>query len=199
MDIVLIPSGKIMDWCLEINKRSFLREKGRFHMSTEDFVPHISLLLGCVSSDSIPTITNGLKRILQGIHPINITSEGVMLVKKNDGNRGMFSVEASDELRNLHEKVIEKFKQDVVKCNSTEVFYDGKKGISDISKSNINTFIELCAYENFHPHINLGSFDSDKYCKDIRFPISSLADEVALFHVGDGCTCREKLFSFKLV
>jgi len=199
IDVVLIPSGDILDLCLEINKRSFLHNKGRFHMSTEDFVPHISLLLGCVTNDKIPIIIDGLKSILRDVRPIKITAEGIMLVQKNDGNRGMFSVKVSDDLRILHEKVAGEFKQYLIKCNSPEVFYGGKKDISDISKSNLNSFIESAAYENFRPHINLGSFDSDKYSEDIQFPISSTSDEVALFHVGDGCTCREKLCSFKLV
>lgn len=196
IDIVLLLTEEIMDLCIAINRESFKHGKGRFLMSKEDFVPHISLTLGCIDEEKLPEIIKTIESISQDQEPLALKLEGIGLFQRDDGKRGYLKINISEELRNLHKKVLDAVSDKLVKCDSADVLIEGNiTGISITSKNILNNYKESYAYEKYNPHITLCSYDSDQFSKDIDFPIKSTASKIALFQIGDGCTCRKLVYS----
>jgi len=196
IDIVLLLSEEITDLCIAINKESFKHGKGRFLMSKEDFVPHISLTLGCIDEEKLPEIIKAIKSISQNQEPLVLNLEGIRLYQRDDGKRGTIKINISKELRFLHKKMLDAVSDKLVKCDSADVLIEGNiTGISATSKNILNNYKESHAYDKYNPHITLCSYDSDQFSKDIDFPIQFTASKIALFQVGDGCTCRKLIYS----
>jgi len=199
IDIVLLPPENIMDLCIKINRESFKHGKGRFLMSLVDFVPHISLTLGCINKEKLPNIIKNIKKISENQNPLSLKIEGVELYQREDGKRGFLKLNISKELKNLHKKILNLVSNELFKCNSADVLVEGNKtGMSVTSKKILNNYKEFYAYDKYNPDITLCSYDSDQFSKDINFPITFITDKIAIFQIGDGCTCRKLICSFDL-
>ena len=56
--VAIIPPDEILNLCIQINQEAFKNNKGRFRISKTDFIPHISLALGCIDEKNIDEIIN---------------------------------------------------------------------------------------------------------------------------------------------
>ncbi len=192
IDIVLLPPKEIMDICFLINERAFEVGKGRFRMGVEEFVPHISLTLGCVEEGDLDSVIEVVKEVVSQQEVLRLRATGVGLIRRDDGDRGWLKVEVSDGLRDLHKNIIDVVSDRLVGCESSDVLVDGDvTGISETSKKILNNYRESYSYEKYNPHLSLCCFDSDRFAEGVEFPIDFFANEVAVFRIGDGCTCRE--------
>ena len=194
--IVLLPTEEIMDLCIAINKEAFKHRKGRFLMSKKDFVPHISLTLGCIDEEKLPEIIKKIELISQNQKPLELKLEGICLYQRDDGKRGTMKINISKELKNLHKNILDAVSDKLMRCDSADVLIEGNiTGISATSKNILNNYKESHAYDKYNPHITLCSYDSDQFSKEIDFPIKFTASKIALFQIGDGCTCRRLIYS----
>ncbi len=203
IDIVLVPPKEVIDLCLQVNAKAKSLGKSFFTLSQNDFIPHISLTLGCVEEASIPLITEKLRKLSEEQLALNLELTGLKTYTKANGDKTVyFEVKISDELRELHESSIKIAKPYLVSCSDASVLVEGEKtGIAESSFNILNNYVEDYAFENYHAHISIGSFDfeeKESVVSNEKFPLSFKASTLSLFQVGNRCTCREKLFSMNL-
>jgi 2'-5' RNA ligase len=196
--VVLIPSDEIVELCIKINKRAFDVGKGRYKLGKKDFIPHITLVLGCIKQDNLENVKSIVKQILRSQISLKLKTSGIELYKREDGNRSFLQVGISERLRHLHETVLEKISNFLTSCDSANVLFEGDKtGISDSSMKILNNFKKEYSRENYNPHITLHCYDADKFSQGIKFPILFRANRIAICHLGNGCVVRKILFESK--
>ncbi|MAG60797.1 hypothetical protein CL619_03345 [archaeon] len=200
IDIALIPSDEVIDYCLNINKRAKDLDKAFFELGKEDFIPHISLALGCVDEKDIAFISNKLNEILEDKTEIDLDISGFGKYAQKDGSYTLYlDIVISDILRSFHEKAIEIVRPFLVESKDALVLVEGEEtSISEGSMKILNNYIESYAYENFHPHISLGVFDFEEKEEFTKTPLKFKVSKLSLFHVGNRCTCRRETSSVNL-
>jgi 2'-5' RNA ligase len=174
IDIALIPNKEIIDLCVELTKDT---EKP---LGTDDFLPHVSLFLGCVEEENVPKIID----IVKQYEAVDITISELRLSKRTQSYH--LDIEETPELVSLHKEILAKVRLFHVPEASPKELIDGNKtGISETSKDILNHYAER---ETYWPHITL-RLPEKAY---INLPITS-STTIELYQVGDGCQCRRKL------
>ena len=125
-----------------------------------------------------------------------------LLNELNVQKKAYFQIELNDKLLALHTKVAEIVRPYLLPCKDASVLVEGEKtGISESSSRFLNNFLKDYAFENYHAHISLGCFDFEEkemLLENISLPIKFKASTVSIYQIGDGCTCREELYSVQL-
>ncbi|MBT4446909.1 hypothetical protein HOA92_07395 [archaeon] len=203
IDIVLVPPKEIQVLCFAVNKAAAKVAKSRFEFGQNDYVPHITLILGCVEETSIPKIQKLLQQLVVDYSVLDLELSGFGLYEKlNVQKKAYFQIELNDKLLALHTKVAEIVRPYLLPCKDASVLVEGEKtGISESSSRFLNNFLKDYAFENYHAHISLGCFDFEEkemLLENISLPIKFKASTVSIYQIGDGCTCREELYSVQL-
>jgi hypothetical protein len=131
--------------CKELNRES---DKKDYVLFEDGYNPHLTLGMGSILIKDIDSFKNELKIIIEKIKTpeVKITSLGA-------GKYNHFSLEVSEELKNIHTNVfdlIQKYNAGIV---AKENFYKMKEHGSLVDW--VNNFKLNSAYENYHPHITL--------------------------------------------
>ncbi|MBW3019766.1 2'-5' RNA ligase family protein [Candidatus Woesearchaeota archaeon] len=199
IDVVLLPPEEIMDLCIEVNEKAFKKGKGRHKLNKVNCVPHISLTMGCVYDDKLPCMIRDLGKISAATEPLTLKITGVEMYGPEGERRGFLKINVPKKLRELHNEIHYRIARHVVNCDGPYVLVDGEStGISDSSKEMLNKHSKTQFGDDYNPHLTLCCYDSDKFCKDLKFPISFNVSKIALFQLGDGCTCKKLLNEFSL-
>ncbi len=183
IDVVLLLPENINKICKELNKESDKKD----YVSFEDgYNPHLTLGMGSILIKDIDNFKNELKIIVGKFESpeVKITSLGA-------GKYNHFSLEVSDELKNIHTYVfdlIQKYNAGIV---AKENFYEMKEHGSLVDW--VNNFKMNSAYENYHPHITLGIGIKEML---LAFPIIFKPKSVGFFHLGVHGTCKKLLGNF---
>jgi len=53
-------------------------------------------------------------------------------------------------------------------------------------------------FQNYNPHITLSCLEFENLGETIKFPVEFMSNKIAIFQLGDGCTCRKLIDSFSL-
>lgn len=190
VDIALIPSDEVIDLCLDINKAAWMKDKGRFRMSRQDRIPHVSLAMGFIEDEDIDELKNQLS--VMDHTPFNVDVLSLDHIERDGLRKAWLSVEVTDELRALHAKMFGLMRPYLVKSGSADGLFEGERtGINPTSLNILNNY-DRYAFENYKAHITLCCYDADSYASP-KLPVSFMADRIALCHLGDGCTCRRVL------
>ncbi|MBP7884679.1 hypothetical protein KAZ93_00565 [Patescibacteria group bacterium] len=110
VDIVLLPPPEIMDLCFELNKGIVARGGDITIFDRETCIPHISMLMGVMEEEDLPSIMADLHRIAQETKPFDLTIEELLLTQTPLGdNNYSFTLNKPDSLRQLHHTLFSKF------------------------------------------------------------------------------------------
>lgn len=195
IDVALFLPDDVRDTCIEINSKSAEQDKQYRPLGTQDYIPHITLSLGCVENEDIEKIKEFIDDIASQTKPLLLKLDKISYVKGDDGNSSMIDVAHSTALQELHENVMKKISPYLKEGASVEMIHKGDEtGLKDTSKLMLDTYKDRFALSHYYPHITLGCYDA-AYDK---FPLEFVADTIVLAQVGDGCTCRKVLHSAKL-
>ncbi|HUS73133.1 MAG TPA: hypothetical protein VMY06_08710, partial [Sedimentisphaerales bacterium] len=96
-------------------------------------------------------------------------------------------------LQSLHEKVMDKL-EPYLSSNVTEDMIYGGEEVAETTLLWIKKYREKVSFENFFPHITIGYGQIENH----SLPVSFVASELALCHLGNHCTCRKILVSIGL-
>lgn len=202
VDIVLIPSVEITDLSLEVSKKAKELNKTFLELGRNDFIPHISLALGSVEEENLPIIIEKLNELSKTTSEINLTlSDFGIFARKETEDTLHFKIEISNQLKELHLKAIEIIKPFLVQSNDASIIVEGEiTGINESSVKILNNYVSNYSNENYHAHISLGTFDflEKEEIVSNQFPLSFKATKLALFWVGNRCTCRKEISSIVL-
>ncbi|HLC77739.1 MAG TPA: hypothetical protein VJH92_01295 [Candidatus Nanoarchaeia archaeon] len=197
--LVLIPPENILDLCIKINERAFESGRGRFRLARDDYIPHITLAMDCISRGHFDEVVSDMSQTIKFQRAVYLEAREIELYTRGDGNRSFLKLNIPDDLRALHEKSLEILVPYSVNCDSADCLLEGDKtGMTDFTRKTINGFPTLYARERYNPHITLGCYDADQFSQDIQFPIPFEANRLVLAHLGNNCTVRKVLFETKL-
>jgi 2'-5' RNA ligase len=178
IDIVLLPPDNIHEKAVEINQEL---DTEQIDFSSEDTLPHLTLLMGCLAAEDIEKATAKLQQIAQSHSPLSLHLTKVV----QKGAMG-FDIERTPGLQKLHEVLIEEFKPILTYDASPVMFY--KPGeVKEDAVNYVNQFLEKYSRESFWPHITLGYGDYPE--KELNEPFTAF--RMALCHLGKHCTCRQ--------
>lgn len=87
IDIALLPPKEVMDIIINISRKA--DEKGNVEhlMSEEDFIPHISLCMGCAEESDIEKISNIVSNIANKFSPLKLKVSKLSYVTSSEGKK----------------------------------------------------------------------------------------------------------------
>jgi len=194
VDIVLLPSERVTNQAIEANKGLLKQYADRIILDKENCLPHISLAMGCMDERDITNIEKILKIIAEKYNPGQLSVLGINIGTNSLGEKvSAFEVKKTERLLSLHEEVMRRMEPYLSQDVTAEmVLSPPMAGESTLLW--IKNYPEKSAFENFFPHITIGYGQVDAFSFTAEFTASKLA----LFHMGNHCTCRKVLAAAEL-
>lgn len=184
IDVVLLPPEEIMDKAIEINNQF---KDDLIKLNKENCLPHISLCIGVVEEEDLVKI----KEIIDGI-VTNFSKLSLTINRINSEYTG-FDIKKEEELQRLHETIMKRLNNYLSYDATIEMCYS-PPSVVEKTLFWINNYKEKFGFDNFQPHITLGTSKIEDKEVEIKFTCSRLA----VCHLGDHCTCRKILYEVKL-
>lgn len=192
IDVVLLLPDEANDKIIAINEQAATKGLAWGPLRKDDFLPHLSLAMGCIEHDSLETVKSVVGAVASKFAPMNIDLFELYYAEMPDDAK-MYCLRAKNilELQQLHENLVNKLQQHFLyDCTKESLF--SKLGEYTKEPDYINKFHASYSFEAFDPHVTLRIKEEDG--KD-ALPITFTANEVAACHVGIMTTCRKKLFA----
>jgi hypothetical protein len=187
IDVVILPPESVMDMAIEQNRLLQKSRPDNIMLSKTHYLPHISIVMGCLSEDKL----DDADIVLQAIAARRSAMElQVPCIKTVSGNKTTvtYDIKLSHELITFHELVVSSFKPLLTQDASNEALADAPP-IESSSINWINHFIPQHCFDHFWPHITLGFGEPLKPFQ----PFSFKASRLAICHLGNHCTCKNIL------
>jgi 2'-5' RNA ligase len=189
VDVILLPPPDVMEKAMDMN--AAIQEAGSLDIALdrEKCLPHITIAMGCVKEEDIPRLVGILSGIAGSFAPIKLEAVA------SNGGRAWIRLVKTRDIELLHEIVMIRLSPFFNYKVSPEMIYrkNGRE-IHDLTMDYIRSFPISSSFENFTPHITVGTGEMDLEVK----PFSFVCAELALCHLGDFCTCRNVLSSHRL-
>lgn len=192
VDVAILPPDNIADKLIGINKQAAAKNMAWGPLGKEDFLPHLSLAMGCVQYDDLGTMKGVVEAVVAEFDPIPIELYELYYAEMSNGAK-MYCLRAkkTPKLQRLHENMVNGlqryFSHDCVK----ESLYS-KPGEEVVEPDYINKFHSSHTFQAFDPHVTLRI--KEEAGRD-ALPITFTANWVAACHVGIITTCRKKIFA----
>ena len=189
VDVALLLSEEMTNQAIEANKGLLRQCTDQIILDKENCLPHISLAMGCIDERNIPDIEKILQAIAKKYHPGQLSVLGINIGTNSLGEKvSSFEVKKTERLLSLHKEVMRRmapyFSHDVTAEMVLSPPIVGKSTLLWITN-----YPENSAFENFFPHITIGYGQVD----GLSFTAEFTASKLALFHLGNHCTCRKVL------
>ena len=115
IDIVILPSGNLLDLSFELNKRAFESGNAVELLRKDDFMPHLSILMGVVEHDKLPKLIKQLEK--------NIPKDIQIQLKLSANQDNWMHFEKTDSLMELHKSLYREIDPMVQHSAEDEDFY----------------------------------------------------------------------------
>ncbi len=194
VDVVLIPSQELMDIAIEINRELLKQHPNKIILDRKNYLPHISLAMGCINRKNIIDIEIILSKIAEKYRMGSLHVTGAYAETNSAGEKvSVLKIERTEKLQLLHERIMQK----MLDFFSNEVTSDMVLSDTPVSESTllwIKNYPGKSSYKDFSPHITLGYGE----IKTGFFPVKFTVSKLALCHLGNNCTCRKVLATAEL-
>ncbi len=194
VDVVLLPPEDIILRAIELNRELVRSNPSKIVLDRDTCVPHISLSMGVLDDSMREAFQSELAKIAERYTPFQLRCEGIYSEEIPTGEKvSGIAIEDAKELYGLHTDVMKSSDEYLTHDAVAETVYS-PPSVDDITLRFINLYRAKSAYKNFRPHITLGV--GEMY--DADFLIQFSASKLALFQLGNYCTCRKKFFEIGL-
>lgn len=187
VDIVILPPEEVMEKIIAINREAVKRNEAWGMLGSDDYFPHISLVMGGVRSDDLDKVNTIVDGIVKDYLPMKIELFELSHSKKSNSEMYFIRANKTEALQKLHESLMDSLKPYFFHDCTKESLYK-KPGEEIANPHYINTFFEKNSYIAFDPHITLRT--KAEYGRD-ELPIIFTATAIAICHVGEMTTCRK--------
>tara|TARA_R110002012_G_scaffold39867_8_gene109974 strand:- start:6572 stop:7255 length:684 start_codon:yes stop_codon:yes gene_type:complete len=198
IDVLLVPSEEMYAQSLELN--SLINESNPETIKLDEkHVPHITLLQCFIKEENVAEVNSVLEGLFDTVKNDSLKAESLFYYKDEEESFAMIAVEKSEQLVQLHRKVIELVKPFIVKNGSEKSFVQNPDGspIGESTLSYVPEFVEKHSFENFDPHISLGVAQTrllDSLAKYVFKPINFKAQSLSVYQLGDHGTAQKLLW-----
>lgn len=186
IDIVILPPDDIVDLMIAMDKRSESHDP--IILNKENRLPHLSLLMG-VMDDTNDRVLKEIEKIASHTKSFELTLDRYQASSKGNG---LYCTKASEDLLDLHKALIKDVDPLLTHDSSTEYFAD--EYVDNVYVDYVNTFVQNASFDNFNPHI------TTRIQKEpvTELPISFTAQTLAVFQLGQRCTCVNEIARYAL-
>lgn len=194
VDIVLLPSDEMMQRSVELNRKLVKINPPKIELNMENCIPHISLSMGVLNESDLERFKREMDLLSRRHSPLLLKCVGIYAVEIPTGEKvAGIAIETSKELYDLHKDVMTVSNRYLKATAVPEMVYSPPP-VEEITLHFINTYATQSAYENFKPHITLGigELASQEFVEEFT------ASTMALFHLGNYCTCRRRIYEVRL-
>ncbi len=189
VDVVLLPPREVMEKAIEINRRIIDAEGNDIVLDMDKYIPHITLAMGCVEEKDLERVDFILNDIATSFRPVS------MKTVPSKGGKAWIKIDKTRDIELLHEIVMIRMQKFFSYRVSTDMICHGEREeINDVTRDYIRKFPTASSFENYTPHITVGSGETAVEVGSFEFT----STELALCHLGNFCTCGKVLFSHTL-
>lgn len=191
IDIVLLPDESAQSTCRKINKSI----GWKLDFTNTWKTPHISLLMGTIEESQLDDIQKILKEVIRNYSPINLTWEfHPYVIPQTWEDSNSFKLERHSNIIKLFSDISEHIRPNLWYENiSAEMFYCPNE-VEPPSMFWVKSF-ENKTPEGYSPHISLWIW---KLKWSFKEKIEIWAKTLAVYQLGNYCTCDNKLFEIDL-
>jgi hypothetical protein len=194
INVVILPPDPIMDLALKWNGELGKREKENITLGKFRYLPHVSMVMGCIEEDILPNAKAALQSIAGRHRAPQLHVPHIRTVNTDSGKKIItLDISPNPDLLSLHETIVNVF-QPLVTPDADEASINDLPPISADAIDWINHYIPYHCFDNFWPHITLGFGDIDFELQPFSFEGSRLA----ICHLGNYCTCSTILVETNL-
>ncbi len=188
-DIVLIPPLPIIERIVQSNNEDFAKQQTLVRLGFEDYVPHLSLVMGVLDTENEKKVIDEINNIVSFIEKIELAVAHT--------NNPWITISRTKELMELHATLMEKVYVVFERGGTAEMYHRTDPGeIIDPSVLTwINEFDSKYSLDNFNPHIT--SWTKSEKERD-QIPKTFTSSKLALYHLGNYNTCRKLIHSWQL-
>ena len=188
IDIALLPSIQMTETAILAN-RHLADTSQELVLSQDDYLPHISLAMGCIDESSLQPLRNILQDIVNAHFPQELKAVGVYIGTSYDGQKmSLYYIDKTSEIQQLHESIMTQltpyFSYDV----SADMLLS-PPAICEQTLLWIQNYPIQSSFEKFIPHITIGF----GVAKAIDRPLECAPLKLGICHLGNHCTCRKTL------
>jgi len=192
VDVVVLPPDVIINQAIRLNRVLLQTNPPKIELNKVNCIPHISLSMGVLEESKLVAFTECLKSIAHSYMPLNLRASHIYTERiPNSEKVSGIAIEKSDTLSSLHNEIM--MLSDIYLSNDATIdTVFTPPPVDAITLQFINNYPSKSARENFFPHITIGVGE----LTDESLSTNFTTFEVALFHLGNYCTCRNKIASF---
>ncbi|NNC69776.1 MAG: hypothetical protein HKN90_03025 [Flavobacteriaceae bacterium] len=193
IDVVLLPDQKMIDQAIKLNRALLKKYQNKIILGNVVNMPHISLCMGAVNEIELPDVIKSIDKISD--HFTRMDFEGKPSIQHRKGHEDIvwLEIEKNDNIQNLQEMVMKNL-WNYLSYDIEKYMFADPHEIEDTTVSYVKYYSSF--YDNpalFKPHITLGVGSVTDH-KKYRFSSS----ELAIFKLGNHCTCRELIYRTNL-
>jgi hypothetical protein len=186
INVVILPPDSIMDRALEWNRMLCKARPGNIALDKFQYLPHISIVMGCIRADQLDQAKALLQSIATQHHALALQVFNIRTVSGASGTSVItFDIILTKELAALHQSIVRTFRP-LLTQDADESALNDVPPISTAAIDWINHYIPHQCFDNFWPHITLGFGDLPTGFQ----PFSFRGSRLAICHLGNHCTCK---------
>ncbi len=194
IDIVLLPELEDQHKAVEANRMLESAENEQIPLSLSNCIPHITVLMGCVSRENLKQIDRKLNELSREFSGLSVSSKGHYMVKNSWGKvTTLWNIDKDSDMLSLHHKVLSQIGGLVHYDVEREMFHEPQE-VTGSTMEYVKKFIIDHGGINYDPHITIGYGE----LKDFDLPQEIRISEIAACQLGNHCTCRKVLASAKV-
>ena len=190
LDIVIIPPKQVLDFCYQLNAGL---EDRRIDLNPANAVPHLTLSMGVIESGDEAAIAHALEVLAKKYQGLELQFDSIFDAGFTTDSAKGLSIEKTDDLMNLHRDSVTLMRPYLQDYYQPDIFADYEQGLGESCLGWVKRFQAECIEENFDPHITIG-FANLSEIEAMSFKVSKLA----LYQLGDYCTCNKLIVEFEL-
>ena len=186
VDFVILPSEEVINKSIEFNKELAKINEDEIMLNKIDCSPHISLAMGTISETYLSKAKEIMQQASEKFSPISLKITNSYFGKIANGKIvSELQTENHFDIYSLHEFIMNNIKDILVDTKKEDFFFP--ENINDLTLKWVGEYSENSAFEKFNPHITIGFGEIKKLNEKIEFK----ANKLALFQLGNYCTCRK--------
>lgn len=196
IDIVLLPDLEMTQHAIDVSRaQSVAINDQRIILNSENCLPHISLAMGGIDEQDLGAIQEILADIGSQFQPLDLIADIYQGLKIPTGEIvSEFNVLRNAQIDALHREVMDRVSPFLSHDDLSTKMVFAPPAVDEITLFWIKNYPKNSSYDRFRPHITTGFGMVDQ----IKTPIHFTASTLALCHLGNYCTCRDKLSSVQL-
>jgi hypothetical protein len=199
IDVLLEPDQAMLDRAAAVNARLRANYSTGYELDALH-APHVTLLQRFVRMKNFDAVTNAVAGVLVAEGAADLQMTGISLDYALWGGVAVtaIAVEATPELKRLHQKIVDAVTPFSVGGGTAEAFVG-----TDINSETIGwveSFVPKSSGENYWPHVTSGVANED-FVKGLKAepfePVTFKAAAVAIYQLGNFGTAAKELWQYE--